>query len=336
MHRNIPLFIAFRLLFNARFYYPVFAVLQLDYGLTMAQFAILNAVWAISIVLLEVPSGALADKLGRKPMVVIASVLMILEMALIAFVPFGNATLVFWVWVLNRILSGAAEAAASGADEALAYDSLPAEKQEKEWPSVLTRLMTYKSIAFAIAMLLGGAVYDAHFLNGLLGTSFEKETVIRFPVYLTLLSALISLPIVLAMTEPEIHSEPGEEVNASFWVEIGKTARWILGTPLVFSLILAALVHDTLMRLFLTMNSEYYRLIDLPESSFGIIGAGFAALGIIAPKIAKRMVERGKMATNYLWVSLLTFTGLFLVAQTWQYYGAVSYTHLTLPTILLV
>ena len=35
------------------------------------------------------------------------------------------------------------------------------------------------------------------------------------------------------------------------------------------------------------------------------------------------MVERGKMATNYLWVSLLTFTGLFLVAQTWQYYGVI-------------
>ncbi|MDB4294561.1 MFS transporter, partial [Akkermansiaceae bacterium] len=121
MPRNIPLFIVFRLLFNARFYYPIFAVLQLDYGLTMAQFAILNAVWAASIVLLEVPSGALADKLGRKPMVVIASVLMILEMGLIAFVPLGNASIVFWVWVLNRILSGAAEASASGADEALAY-----------------------------------------------------------------------------------------------------------------------------------------------------------------------------------------------------------------------
>ena len=37
MPRNLPLFIAFRLLFNARFYYPVFAVIQLDYGLTLGQ-----------------------------------------------------------------------------------------------------------------------------------------------------------------------------------------------------------------------------------------------------------------------------------------------------------
>ncbi|MDE0861743.1 MAG: MFS transporter [Akkermansiaceae bacterium] len=319
MPRNIPLFIAFRLLFNARFYYPIFAVLQLDYGLTMAQFAILNAVWAVSIVLLEVPSGALADKLGRRPMIIIASVLMILEMSLIAFVPFGNANLIFWVWVLNRILSGAAEASASGADEALAYDSLPKGEQEAQWPKVLAQLMTFSSCAFVVAMLVGGAVYDHSFLNNLLGTDFAKETVIRFPIYLTLISALIALPISLLMKEPVTQSE--DLASDSLWTSIHKTGGWIIGTPIVFALILAALVHDTLVRLFLTMNSEYYRLIDLPESSFGIIGAGFAAMGILMPHLARRMVEKGRLATNYLWVSIFTFLGLLGIAQAWQYYG---------------
>ena len=319
MPRNIPLFIAFRLLFNARFYYPIFAVLQLDYGLTMAQFAILNAIWAVSIVLLEVPSGALSDKLGRRPMIIIAAVLMILEMSLIAFVPFGNANLIFWVWVLNRILSGAAEASASGADEALAYDSLPEGEQEAQWPKVLARLMTLSSCAFVVAMLIGGAVYDHSFLNNLLGTNFAKETAIRFPIYLTLISALIALPISLLMKEPVTQSE--DLASDSLWTSIHKTGGWIIGTPIVFALILAALVHDTLVRLFLTMNSEYYRLIDLPESSFGIIGASFAAMGILMPRLARRMVEKGRLATNYLWISVFTFLGLLGIAQAWQYYG---------------
>ena len=319
MPRNIPLFIAFRLLFNARFYYPIFAVLQLDYGLTMAQFAILNAIWAVSIVLLEVPSGALADKLGRRPMIIIAAVLMILEMSLIAFVPFGNANLIFWVWVLNRILSGAAEASASGADEALAYDSLPEGEQEAQWPKVLARLMTLSSGAFVVAMLIGGADDDHSFLNNLLGTNFAKETAIRFPIYLTLISALIALPISLLMKEPVTQSE--DLASDSLWTSIHKTGGWIISTPIVFALILAALVHDTLVRLFLTMNSEYYRLIDLPESSFGIIGASFAAMGILMPRLARRMVEKGRLATNYLWISVFTFLGLLGIAQAWQYYG---------------
>ena len=285
----------------------------------MAQFAILNAIWAVSIVLLEVPSGALADKLGRRPMIIIAAVLMILEMSLIAFVPFGNANLIFWVWVLNRILSGAAEASASGADEALAYDSLPEGKQEAQWPKVLARLMTLSSCAFVVAMLIGGAVYDHSFLNNLLGTNFAKETAIRFPIYLTLISALIALPISLLMKEPVTQSE--DLASDSLWTSIHKTGGWIISTPIVFALILAALVHDTLVRLFLTMNSEYYRLIDLPESSFGIIGASFAAMGILMPRLARRMVEKGRLATNYLWISVFTFLGLLGIAQAWQYYG---------------
>jgi len=53
-----------------RFYYPVFAVLFLDFGLSVGQFAVLNAIWAATIVLCEVPSGALADAVGRRALVV--------------------------------------------------------------------------------------------------------------------------------------------------------------------------------------------------------------------------------------------------------------------------
>src|SRR5512133_1085136 len=87
---NIRLFVAFRVVFNARFYYPVFTVLFLDFGLSLEQFALLNAVWALTIVLAEVPSGALADLLGRKRLLVTTSLLMIAEMSLLAFVPLGN------------------------------------------------------------------------------------------------------------------------------------------------------------------------------------------------------------------------------------------------------
>ncbi len=313
MARNIPLFIAFRLLFNARFYYPIFAVIQLDYGLTISQFAILNAVWAISIVLLEVPSGALADRFGRKRMVVGAAILMVIEMAVIAFVPLGSSTLVFWAWVINRILSGAAEASASGADEALAYDSIPLEEQKKRWPKVLSRLMSLYSIAFVIAMLVGSAIYDPTLLNRVLGwfgsdLTLNKETVLRFPIYLTLFTGICAVAVSLFMKEPDRDSAHDE--SYSMWSEIFEVGKWILRHPFVYALILAALVHDSVIRLFLTSASEYYRLIDIPVAWFGVIGAAFAALGIFIPKIAEWLVSNRSIRTNYVFVSIATFLGL--------------------------
>jgi hypothetical protein len=144
--RNVRLFIAFRVLFNARFYYPVFTILFLDYGLTIEQFALLNTVWALVIVLAEVPSGALADILGRKYLLVGTAVIMTAEMCLLAFVPLGNPTLIFAVFLVNRVLSGLAEAMASGADEAIAYDSLLAEGRAEDWPRVLSLQMVLRSM----------------------------------------------------------------------------------------------------------------------------------------------------------------------------------------------
>lgn len=324
MNRNLKLFIAFRLLFNARYYYPVFAVIQLDYGLTLAQFAVLNAVWAASIVLLEVPSGALADRIGRKRMVLAAAVLMVLEMALLAFVPLGNNTLVFWVWVLNRLLSGAAEASASGADEALAYDSIPKEQRAGAWPKVLTRLMTLSSLAFIGAMLIGAAVYDPTLVNRALATlgcdiELSKETVIRFPVYLTLFNALLATVVAGGMREPG--HEAGSAPSHSLWSGIANAGAWIWRTPAVLVLILAALVFDSPVRLFLTLGSEYYRLIKIPDAAFGVIGAVFAGLGLVVPRIAAWLVRNRTPGVNYTLVAALGMAGFLGVAQAWPYYG---------------
>ena len=89
MPANVRFFLAFRGLFNARFYYPVLAVMFVDLGLTLDQFALLNVAWAGSIVAFELPLGAWADKIGRRPLIVGAAALMVVEMAVLAFAPTG-------------------------------------------------------------------------------------------------------------------------------------------------------------------------------------------------------------------------------------------------------
>ena len=87
-------------------------------------------------------------------------ILMVIEMTILCFVPLGNPELLFALFLLNRVIGGAAEAAASGADEALAYDSLKEEGDINDWGHVLNLRMRFQSIAFIVAMSLGAAVYD--------------------------------------------------------------------------------------------------------------------------------------------------------------------------------
>lgn len=313
---NIRRFIAFRVFFNARFYYPVFTILFLDFGLTLQQFALLNAVWAATIVLLEVPSGALADIFGRRKLLICTGVLMVVELSLLCLVPLGNLNLIFEVFLINRVLSGAAEALASGADEALAYDTLKKEGLSEDWGRVLETQMRLASVVRIATMLLGAAVYDPNLMQQIadwLGISitFTQETTLRFPIYLTLVLAFMTLWTSIQMNEtprdPGVRPS-GKSIYLAFTVTL-RAGKWILQTPFALVIILMGLFFDSIVRMMTTMNSQYYRLIDLPVLSFGLIGSGLALLGVFIPRIALRLVNRKSPAFN-LWVMAgLTFSG---------------------------
>lgn len=325
LSRNIPLFIAFRVLFNARWYYPVLAVLFLDFGLSVEEYALLNVAWAAAIVGLEVPSGALADQFGRKRMVVFAAVLMVVEMAVFAFAPRGNPTLLFALFLVNRVLSGAAEASASGADEALAYDSLVADGRAGEWPNVLEHLMRWQSVAFFVTMMVGAAAYDAVFIQRIVDAvglpwKVTQEMAMRFPIYLTLANAVLALLATLNLREPQKHGTTNVSVGTT-WKVTFATGRWIAQTPLALGVILAGMCFDSIVRLFLTVASNYYRLIAVPEAAFGLIGSGFAVIGFLVPALARRLIVRWKITGNLVFVAGLTLAGLAGAALVLPIYG---------------
>ncbi len=328
---NIRLFIAFRVFFNARFYYPVFTILFLDFGLTIEQFALLNTVWAITIVCAEVPSGALADILGRKYLLVATSLLMLLEMGLIAFIPLGNSSLIFWAFFVNRILSGLAEAMASGADEAIAYDTLVAEGNPDDWPKVLSLQMRLRSIGTIVTMTIGALIYDPSVVNHVLnwlGASVivKQQTTMRFPIYLTLILAVLTTIIALRMTEDRKDGEDGNFKTIAALKMTWNAGIWIARTPFALAIILFGMCYDHILRMIVTMTSQYYRLIQLPEASFGVIGSAIALLGLLTPKIAEYMIEKNTPTVNMWWVFGISLAGLIGLTGFFPYWGVLPMT----------
>ena len=331
------MFIAFRVFFNCRFYYPVFTILFLDYGLTLEQFALLNAAWAATIVLLEVPSGALADTVGRRNLLVFTGGLMVLEMGLLCFAPRGNTGLLFALFLVNRILSGAAEASASGADEAIAYDSLKEKGDVNDWPRVLEIQMRVQAIAFIIAMSLGAAVYDPNLMQRIayglgLNIQLDQGLTLRFPPFLTLLMAILTLLCALRMREtgPGKDQSPvgrGSSIIGAFKLTLA-AGKWILTTPFALIVILAGLSFDNCIRMIITLRSQYYRLIDLPEAIFGLIGSGLAIMGLIMPRLARSMVQKHSPRFNLGVMTACTLIGLIGMTFFWPIIGL-------LPVILL-
>lgn len=335
--RNVRSFLIFRSSYFARFYYPVFTLLYLDYGLTLSQFAMLNVVWAATIVLAEVPSGAFADTLGRKKLVVLSSVVMFIEIAMIAFVPTGNLTIVFFVFLINRVLSGLAMALASGADEALAYDTLKEQGKEDVWPQVLQIQLRIASSVGILVTLIGAAMYDVNFMasvSNFLGLDAPEKTqdIMRIPVYATLFVALIAFYAAINMEEDNsalpAHESKLATTIASLKLTLN-TGKWVLSTPYVLFILLYYSLFEHTSRMFLTMNSQYYRAIDIPIIYFGFIGAGISVLQILLAGQSRKLAERIAPKRFIAIMGLASMATYYWISLGWSIYGVI-------PALILI
>ena len=101
-------------------YYPLYALLFLDTGLSGAQISVLFGAWSVTAFLSEIPAGALADRWSRRGVLVLGGVLQAA-----AFVVWTAAP-AFWAFLAGFVVWGVAGALWSGASEALVYDELAA------------------------------------------------------------------------------------------------------------------------------------------------------------------------------------------------------------------
>ncbi len=331
-HKNLRLFAWFQIFFSARFYYPILAILFLDLGLTLDQFVILNAIWAATIFLAEVPSGALADIIGRKRLVVTAATLMILEMLVLLVAPQDAGWTLFTLCAVNRVLSGLSEAAASGADEALAYDTLEEKGEKDSWDDALATSMQWRSAAMIFAVIIGAASYDPAFLNSacrFLGfdTEFTQAETLRIPIALCFLQAIFAFFTTLRMRDPDTDGD--RQSWSAVWGQTLQAAKWVFSTRAALVIIVGGLVIDSIARNFATINSSYFRLISLPESIYGLIAAGTSVLGIAIPKLAKKLARKYSLITNYGIAAVWVLLCLIALIPAWTYWGVI-------PAIILM
>jgi len=329
--RNARLFVLFTTLYNARAYYPVLAVMFTDLGLRLVQYVFLNGVWAAAIFLLEVPSGALADTVGRKRLLVFSAALMVVELGVLLIAPKDGGALLFALCLLNRFLSGASEAAASGADEAIAYDALPAEGRAAAWDVVLATAMRWRAAGFLIAMTLGGLLYDPTWLNKMLpdGLDVPVEVARRLPVALVFLQALACLCISMRFEEKrDPAATNGEPCRTALRLTF-KTAKHAFATRAIAVVLVGGLLIDCVTRNFATLVSEYYRLIEIPAWAFGLIGSLIAVGNWFIPAIAARVNRRLDPVATLVAGGVFVALGLWLLVPAWPWAGL-------LPAMLLM
>jgi MFS family permease len=131
---------------------PIWAVFLLSRGLSLTQFGLVEASLHVGMLIAQVPTGALADALGRRRLLVAAGFFTAVAELGYVYAP-GFAL----ICVAGGV-HGVAFALRTGADEAYLFDSLAHDDAQAQFPRMLGGLWAVFQFAGAISFLAGGLI----------------------------------------------------------------------------------------------------------------------------------------------------------------------------------
>lgn len=167
----------------------VTVLLPLERGLSIAEIGSILAIQGFVALALELPTGALADTLGRRPVLAASGVL-----AVVAAVLFLLADS-FALFAVSLLLQGVFRVLDSGALEAWFVDAVHEHDPHAEVARPLARAATVLGVAIAGGALVGGLLVAWHPLAGLSALVLPLVVAIGlYAAYTVLVIALVREP----------------------------------------------------------------------------------------------------------------------------------------------
>lgn len=149
--RNVRLYPWYSFLRNLLFWQATWFLFFQNH-LSAAEAILLYAIYDVATTVLEVPSGYMSDRLGRRTTLILSATATLLAAILFSM---GSGLAVF---ALGQILLGAGTSFASGTDSAVLFESLKADNRSAEVEAQEMRAWRFGFVALALSAASGGAL----------------------------------------------------------------------------------------------------------------------------------------------------------------------------------
>ncbi|MDO9257936.1 MAG: MFS transporter [Bacteroidales bacterium] len=269
---------------------PVIVLFYMSNKLTMKDIFLLQSIYSLTLMTLEIPTGYFADRAGRKTSILIGAVLGF-SGYMVYSLSFG-----FWQFVVAEVILGVSQSLVSGADSAMLYDTLAAGKQSDKYTQLEGRVTSIGNFGEAFAGIIGG----------LLAVSS-----LRTPFFVQTCVALIAVPAAILLVEPPVKTirlKPGlSEIRSIIYSVLHGNVKLKWNT--FFSAITGAATLSMAW-----FAQPYFAQIKIPVSMYGVLWAILnLSVGIAAVYAWRFEVKFGAAKTVIIFtlaifISYLTLT----------------------------
>jgi len=269
---NVPKYYIYQAALNLQFWMSV-SILYLRWrGLSLGEIGLLETVGGLVIMLSEIPTGAIADLMGRR-----WSISMGMFLSVVGLILYGLADS-FWLVALSYVPWMIGYTMTSGADSALLYDSLKAVGREDQYAKLEGRAVAVANGAGAVAGITGALV----------ATKWGLATPIWVTAAVTFLGGLVAL----SFQEPP-RQRTSATARGSLLNQFRSAAVVLTEQRILFSLMLfGALTTGVSFILKQSYFQVYAQAAGLPISFMGVLSFTLVGAGMIGASLSGSLVAR--------------------------------------------
>lgn len=284
----VKLFYVYQFFFDFIFLYAVEKLFLLDRGLNLSQIGILLFLWSVMSLMLEMPTGILADHWSRRKMLILSGVFF--SVCYILFL-FSHS---FYVFLLGFFFRTLGSTFASGTLPAYVYDFLKIHQQERNFEKIWGRGNALRTIGIGSAVAFGG---------------FLSEISYTVPVIMSAVS-ILSLSV-LAYLWPEIKpiTITGEE---NYWQLLREAVSTVKRNPSLLQIVLYSTIVLSVFANLEEYNDIYLQFLGFSNRYIGLI----FMVATIGQSVASLYAHKFK---KYSWATLNTIAaiGVMVLLLAW-------------------
>ena len=275
---------------------PTIVLFYEHYGLDIEQIVLLKTILSLSILVLEVPSGYLADLWGRKACLVFGSGVWVASWLIYCT---GTS---FTEFAIAEILAGVAGSLISGANTALGYDTLIQLGKEQHYQVWEGRLGAIAGISEAVCGIIGAAIASINLV---------------YPFYFQTVCLVIYFGLALTLVEPKYHQAIAQTQKLN---QLKNIIIDVCKRPKLRWLILLSSTFSSASFLIVWLSQDYLQQLNIPIQAFGWAWAIFH-LGMSLASINSHHLQRllGIKRAIFLLILILATSYICLgsISQVW-------------------
>lgn len=268
------LFYLFMFFIDFIFIYAVEKLFLLNRGINLTQIGILLFLWSAMTIVLEVPSGAIADRWSRRKMLILSGIFFSLCYLVWIF------SYSFWLFLFGFFLTTLGGTFVSGTLQAYVYDYLKHSGRETQFEKIWGRGNAMRTLGIGVAVALGG---------------FLSEISYELTLLLSSLSVLsISL---IAFILPEIKAVKSTE-EVKYWQFVKNSVNTVLNNKVLLRLMIYTAIVLALLANLEEFNDVYLNLLGFRRSMIGLIFAVACACQALASSLAFKFKKHSWLLIN--------------------------------------